>query len=119
MCRIHARECIFACVMWLEELKKIDAATLLRLLRNKFVIATIAFIVWVSLFDENNLIERYQLTRELRQLEKDKVYYLEKIEKDAVRLDELQTNDDNLEKFAREQYLMKKDNEDVFVIVRE
>jgi len=119
MCRIHARECIFAYVMWLEELKKIDAATLLRLLRNKFVIATIAFIVWVSLFDENNLIERYQLTRELRQLEKDKVYYLEKIEKDAVRLDELQTNDDNLEKFAREQYLMKKDNEDVFVIVRE
>lgn len=105
--------------MRLKELIKVDASTLLKLLRNKFVIASIAFVVWVLLFDENNLIERYQLTRELRQLEKDKVYYLEKIEKDAVRLDELQTNDENLEKFAREQYLMKKDNEDVFVIVKE
>lgn len=78
-----------------------------------------AFLVWVTLFDENNLIERLQLTNELKQLEKDKEYYLDKIEKDAARLKELQTNDKNLEKFAREQYLMKRENEDVFVIVRE
>jgi cell division protein FtsB len=88
-------------------------------LKNKFVLAGLAFIVWITLFDQNNLIGRYQLNKELRQIEKDKRYYLEKIEEDAARLKELQTNDENLEKFAREQYLMQRDNEDVFVIVRE
>jgi cell division protein FtsB len=48
-----------------------------------------------------------------------KEYYAKKIETDIQRTKELETDDDNLEKFAREQYLMKKDNEDVFVIVKE
>ncbi|HBH47056.1 MAG TPA: septum formation initiator [Bacteroidales bacterium] len=91
----------------------------LPVLRNKYVIAAFAFFVWVFLFDENNLIERYQLSSELRQIDKDRKYYIEKIEEDAARLKELQTNDENLEKFAREQYLMKRDNEDVFVVVRD
>jgi cell division protein FtsB len=106
-------------MMRLKKMKDIDLATILRLMRNKYVISSLAFIFWVSIFDENNLIERYQLNRELKQLEKDQAYYLDKIEKDAARLEELQTNDENLEKFAREQYLMKKENEDVFVIVKE
>ena len=92
---------------------------LLPLLKNKFFLAAFAFIVWITLFDQNNLIERYQLSKELNQIEKDRAYYLEKIKEDAARLKELQTNDENLEKFAREQYFMKKENEDVFVIVRE
>lgn len=53
----------------------------------------------------------------MRQLEKDKAYYEKKIIEDSQRLKELKTNKENLEKFAREQYLMKRDNEDVFVIV--
>lgn len=53
---------------------------------------------------------------EYKQLLKDKAFYLEKIEEDRKRLEELQTNNANLEKFAREQYLMKKDDEDIFVI---
>jgi cell division protein FtsB len=66
-----------------------------------------------------NLVERMQNRKELNQLKEDKVYYKEQIKENAARLNELKTNNDNLEKFAREQYLMKKDNEDVFVIVEE
>jgi cell division protein DivIC len=99
--------------------KKNEIARLLPLLKNKYILAALAFIVWISLFDDNNLIERHQLNKELKQIEKDKVYYLEKIQEDAARLKELQTNDENLEKFAREQYLMRRDDEDVFVIVAE
>ncbi len=92
---------------------------ILKILRSKYFIAAMVFLVWVSLFDENNLIERYQLIKELKQTEKDKKYYQHRIEEDAARLKELKTNDGNLEKFAREQYLMRKDNEDVFIIVKE
>lgn len=88
-------------------------------LKNKFVLAGIAFLVWISVFDENNLIERRQLLKDLKQLERDKTYFEERIKIDAERLKELRTNDDNLEKFAREQYLMHRENEDVFVIVVE
>ena len=56
---------------------------------------------------------------EIRQLENDREYYLEQIQVDSARLHELTTNRDNLEKYAREQFLMKKSNEDVFVVIEE
>jgi cell division protein DivIC len=87
--------------------------------RNKFFIASSVFILWVTFFDDDNLIERFQNLRDMRQLKKDKEYYIQKISEDSERLKELKTNNENLEKYAREQYLMKKDNEDVFVIVEE
>jgi cell division protein FtsB len=49
-------------------------------------------------------------------MEKEKKYYLEKIKSDTKKLEELRTDRENLEKFAREQYLMKRDNEDVFIV---
>lgn len=88
-------------------------------LKNKYIITTIVFIVWVAFFDENNWVERAQGLKELRQLHNDKAYYIDQIEKDTERLKELKTNDENLEKYAREQYLMKKEDEVVFVIVEE
>ena len=87
--------------------------------KNKYFIASVLFIIWVAFFDQNNLVERMQNKKELKQLEEDKVYYQEKIKENAARLNELKTNNENLEKFAREQYLMKKENEDVFIIVDE
>lgn len=88
-------------------------------LRNKFVLTGLVFVLWMTFFDQNNLLERRKSTREYRQLSEEKDYYLKKIEEDRKRIRELKTNNDNLEKFAREQYLMKKDNEDIFVIVDE
>jgi cell division protein DivIC len=86
-------------------------------LRNKYVLTTLGFLVWMLLFDQNNLIDRKKSTSEFDLLNEEKAYYLQKIDEDKRRINELKTNTENLEKFAREQYLMKKDNEDIFVIV--
>ena len=88
-------------------------------LRNKYILTAVIFIAWLLLFDQNNLSERRKSSREYNQLLEEKAYYLKKIDEDRKRINELKTNNDNLEKFAREQYLMKKDNEDIFVIVDE
>ena len=88
----------------------------LPLLRNKFSLSLIVFFLWIIFFDSNNLIERTFNLRKVHQLEKDKMFYEEKIREDRAKLEELESNPANLEKFAREQYLMKKDNEDIFVI---
>lgn len=87
--------------------------------RNKYLITIILFIIWVALFDSNNFINRYKLIQNLNELEKDKRYYIEKIKQDSIQLQELKTNKQKLEKFAREHYFMKKENEDIFVIVEE
>ena len=88
-------------------------------LRNKFIFTAVLFFIWLLFFDQNNLAERRKTTNEYNQLIEDKEYYLKKIGEDRKRINELKTNADNLEKFAREQYLMKRDNEDIFIIVDE
>ena len=70
-------------------------------------------------FDQNNMVDRMRMSAEIRQLEDDREYYIDQIEKDSARLHELTTDKDNLEKYAREQFLMKKKNEDVFVVIEE
>lgn len=100
-------------------IKEFNASRLGIALRNKYVLTALVFLLWLLLFDQNNLAERRKSTLEYNQLIKEKDYYQKKIEEDKKRIDELKTNSDNLEKFAREQYLMKKDNEDIFVIVDE
>ena len=90
---------------------------LIKILKKKYLLVSVLFITWLFLFDGNNLIDRISALRTLHQLERDKKYYTEKIVSDSKKLEELKTNNDNLEKFAREQYLMKKENEDIFVII--
>lgn len=85
-------------------------------LRNKYVLTLAIFIVWMLLFDSSNLIDVFREYRKIQKFEAEKEYYLEKIETDKNRLYELRTDNENLEKFAREQYLMKKPDEDIFVI---
>lgn len=87
--------------------------------KNKYIITILIFIVWLLFFDNNNLVDRIKEINHLRQLEKDRKYYLERIDKDSKSLEQLKTNNKNLEKFAREKYLMKKENEDIFVVVEE
>jgi cell division protein DivIC len=88
-------------------------------LRNKYVLSLLLFLVWILFFDANNLLERYSMMRETHRMEKNKHYFRERIIADSIRMNELKTDKDNLEKFAREQYLMKKDDEDIFVIIQE
>jgi cell division protein DivIC len=86
-------------------------------LRNKYLLTIIIFLVWLILLDSNNLITRYKEMRELRNLKIDKEYYTKRIEADRKKLHELKTDNHNLEKFAREQYHMKKPNEDLYIIL--
>jgi len=90
-----------------------------RSFRNKYLIAVLFLLVWLLVFDRNSLIDRVKYMRTLHDLEDEKQYYIERIDEDSHRLNELKTDNDNLEKFAREQYFMKKENEDVFVIIKE
>jgi cell division protein FtsB len=92
--------------------------SILPLLKNKYTLTFMVFIGWIVFFDQNNLIERIQNLNQLHQVEKDKIYYTSKISQDSARLRELKTDKKNLEKFAREQYLMKKKNEDIYIIVK-
>ncbi len=92
---------------------------LVKIFRNKYILTLIVFIVWLLVFDRNNLIDRRKYLKALDEMEEQKAYYIEKIRNDSTRLYELRTDAENLEKFAREQYLMKKDNEEIFVITDE
>ena len=97
----------------------IDKDWIQKLIRNKFFITGVAFLIWISFFDPNNLLGRYKSLQQLHRLEKDKEYYIQSIEEDKQRLEELQSDKDNLEKFAREQFLMKKENEEIIIVVEE
>ena len=70
-------------------------------------------------FDNNNFIAQFRLNQTLNNLEMEKEYYLTEIEKDRQATFELMTDTLTLEKFGREQYLMKRDNEDIYLIVDE
>jgi len=88
-------------------------------LKNKYVIAILVFIVWMMFFDRNNFINQFRLVSTLKGLNKQKQYYLKEINNDSIALHRLKTDTDSLEKFAREKYLMKRDNEDIYLIVDE
>jgi cell division protein FtsB len=87
--------------------------------KNYYSITGICFLVWMIFLDSNDLISRFKLGAKLRNLNNEKEYYQSKIadvEKDRA---ELLTNQELLEKFAREKYLMKKESEDIFIIQQE
>ena len=87
-------------------------------MKNKYFIILTLFFAWMLFFDRNDIISQFQLKHQLSQLKKEKTYYQEKID-EVDRTTKDLSNPDRLEQFAREEYLMKKDNEDVFVIVEE
>jgi cell division protein DivIC len=90
---------------------------ILPLMRNRYVVTFMAFFVWVGFFDQNNLMDRHELSTRIKELERQKIHYREEIINNKTRMEELQSDPENLEKFAREQYLMKKPDEDIFVII--
>ena len=88
-------------------------------MKSRYFITAAVFFIWILFFDQNNLVTQIQYRLELNQLDEEKEFYKGEIEEIRSDLDELQSNPRTLEKFAREKYLMKKDNEVLFVIVEE
>lgn len=88
--------------------------------RNFYWWTTTLFLVWLSFFDRNDLISQFKLWLELRQTQADIRFYNERIEDVLIKNKEINGGDPKqLEKFAREQYLMKKPNEDLYLIQEE
>ena len=85
--------------------------------RNFYFLTFTCFVVWMVFLDSNDVVSQLKLSNKLRNLEAEKAYYLEKIEEVKKDREELMSNTELLEKFAREKYLMRKKTEDLFVIV--
>lgn len=84
-------------------------------LKNKYAITTMVFMFFLLFFDQNNIITQYSYRSQLNKLKEEKEYFNREIEVTRKELNELTQNPASLEKFAREKYFMKKDDEEVFV----
>ena len=91
----------------------------LKLFRNKYFLVSATFLVWMVFFDRNDLFSQWEYHQQVSKLQEKRDFYQKETAKVHQDLDELNSNKEKLEKFAREKYLMKKDNEDVFVIVKD
>lgn len=96
--------------------RAIKDSNLLRILRNKYLLVTLFFVVWIVFFDSNNLISWSGDIRTVIMQERQKNYYKEAIRKTDEKLKELSSNRDSLEKFAREQYYFHEKDEELFII---
>jgi cell division protein FtsB len=85
---------------------------------NKYLLATVAFIALLFFSDKNSILEQYKLYKQYKKAKTEHDFYATQIEQAREKYNELFSNKENLEKYAREKYLMKKANEDVYVIER-
>ncbi len=93
-----------------------EAGKVLEIAKNRYVLATVAGFVWIVFFDHYNVFKCMEDRRELHRLQSEKEYYQKQIAEIKLRHDELLTNSASMERFARERYFMKKDNEEVFIL---
>jgi len=88
-------------------------------MNNKYFYTAFAFVVWMFFFDSDNILVQIRLSRKIKNLEDQKAYYSKEIAKNKNALNALQYDTTKLEDYARKKYFMKKDNEDIFVVVRD
>ncbi|QLG44078.1 FtsB family cell division protein [Costertonia aggregata] len=86
-----------------------------RLLTNAYILVLTAFVVWMVFFDTNSLLIHMELRKEIKKLEKTQKFLKEEISKDKKIIKKL-SDPKELEKFAREQYYLKKKNEEIYLI---
>lgn len=89
---------------------------ILKVFINKYFLTFVAFVVWMTFFDSNNILTRQKFNEKLGDLRQEKNFYREEILRDSTLTQKLLTDSLALEKYAREKYLMKRDNEDVFIV---
>jgi cell division protein FtsB len=85
-------------------------------LKNKYFLSSLFFVCWLLFFDHNDLFQQVTRTRELHDLRASKDYYQQQIDETRKEVELIRMNAASLEKLAREKYMMKKDNEDLFII---
>ncbi|HWJ89784.1 MAG TPA: septum formation initiator family protein [Flavisolibacter sp.] len=85
-------------------------------IKNKYFIAVFVFVVWILFFDRNDVFTQLERRKELREISQTKEYFAKRIAEDRKFSKDLQFNASAIEKYAREKYLMKRENEDLFLI---
>ena len=88
---------------------------MLKNFKNVFLLISIGFAIWMLFFDANSLLMHNELNSDINDLEDEKTYYRNEINKDNKAIKALST-DEGIERIAREKYYMKKDNEDIYII---
>lgn len=83
---------------------------------NKYLITGTAFVIWMAFFDRNDFYLQLKRVHELKKLQHSEEVMDKQISDTRHELSQLKTNPETLEKYAREKYMMKKDNEDLFII---
>ena len=98
----------FKIILIFDEMKK--------LLKNKYILTLLIFGIWMIFFDQNSYLSQRKINKELNQLEARKKVYINQNELLKFQRENLLGSFDNLEKLAREKYLMKRDDEDVYLV---
>lgn len=84
--------------------------------KNKYLLTGVFFVVWMLFFDPKDILSDMERREKLNELEKSEQHLKNLISESGTELDQLKNNVQSLEKYAREKYMMKKDNEDLFII---
>ena len=92
-----------------------DSYPILKILGNRYVLVLVFFTVWMLFVDNTSYLEQRVLNKQLDELEDNKKYYQDEIKKDEENI-KLLKNPDQIEKYAREKYYMKRDSEDIYII---
>ncbi len=85
-------------------------------LTNFYLLSTIVFVLWMTFFDANDWIDQWRMSSKLSELEQEKVYYQTMIKELEVTRKSLLNDPELLERFARERYMMKRPEEEIFII---
>lgn len=89
------------------------------ILKNKYLITGVLFTLWIVFLDSNNIFSHLKMRKELKELKRESRFYRTQTMKDSIELLRLNTDTLELEKLGREKYMMKRDSEDIYLIVRE
>ncbi|MFC7358269.1 septum formation initiator family protein [Jejudonia soesokkakensis] len=100
------------------KLKELKNKKWVKWVANTYVIILICFLVWMLFFDTNSFLIHKELNEDINALEQNKEFYKGEIEKDKKFLEKMKDSTE-MEKFAREKYFLKKENEDIYIIENE
>lgn len=95
--------------------ENIEKRPWLKFLGNRYIWVSLFFISWMLFLDNYSFFDHQVLSNEIEELENNKKYYQQEIKKDEHAIKQLQ-NPDQVEKYAREKYYMKRDSEDIYII---
>lgn len=102
----------------MKKLSKIKNNKWVRIASNKYLLILLLFLVWMFFFDTNSFLIHQELNDDIKKLENNKEVYQKEIKNDKVFIEKMKDSNE-IEKFAREKYYLKKDNEDIYIIEHE